>query len=564
MTLAVHRIDRQIDADERGWPIAKTPPTLKMWSTITHHQKGRWRMKKLVERFGSAVKGVLTGFDRIVFKGIIRPLTCEEGAMSFLRWRGVLNKDYRAWVQEQSQMLLDAAQCYAIEQCGRGIIPLDTWRHDKDALAKDRQRRAGIGSGLIGVWACQESGRSYKARFCAKTGHPQLRDYRPRCKHLYFYLDDAEYGFMNIRLQTWFPYHIQICMNGRQWLRRQLDTCGIEYGRIGNKFLHLADFAEAQRLLDTQLDSRWPKLLDGFLSFAFPTMGQTLGPHLSYYWTLWQSEWATDLVMDRPLRLSGTMEALLKHAWFTGTSTRVLRYMGRPIRRDGQPYGSCPNEVMSRVMAFHDGVRVRHWVDHNSVKVYNEQNVLRVETTMNNPYMFKVYRRAEGEASNATKKARPIRKGVADIPLRAQVSQEINNRYMDNLSTFSDSAKIRDLLKEPTRAKRRDGRRIRALEPTGKDRELLEAIAEPAFLLSGITNHELRKRLAKTAWGKGRTDKQLSARVSRHLRLLRDHGLIKKIPNRRRYQLTAKGQQLTTALGAILAASTQQLMDMAA
>ncbi len=93
------------------------------------------------------------------------------------------------------------------------------------------------------------------------------------------------------------------------------------------------------------------------------------------------------------------MEALLKHAWFTGTSSRVLRYMGRPIRRDGQPYGNCPNEVMSRVMAFHDGVRVRHWVDHNSVEVYNEQNVLRVETTMNNPYMFKVYRRAEGEAA---------------------------------------------------------------------------------------------------------------------------------------------------------------------
>jgi hypothetical protein len=67
-----------------------------------------------------------------------------------------------------------------------------------------------------------------------------------------------------------------------------------------------------------------------------------------------------------------------------------------------------------------DGPRVRHWVDHNSVKVYNEQNVLRIETTINMPDMFRVYRRAQGQPHTARKKLRPLRKGVADIPLRAQ------------------------------------------------------------------------------------------------------------------------------------------------
>ena len=75
---------------------------------------------------------------------------------------------------------------------------------------------------------------------------------------------------------------------------------------------------------------------------------------------------------------------------------------------------------MSRVLDFHDGLRVRHWVDHNSVKVYNEQNVLRIETTINMPAMFRVYRRAQGQLHTARKKLRPLRKGVADIPLRAQ------------------------------------------------------------------------------------------------------------------------------------------------
>ena len=106
--------------------------------------------------------------------------------------------------------------------------------------------------------------------------------------------------------------------------------------------------------------------------------------------------------------------------------------------------------------------------------------------------------------------------------------------------------------------------RVRALDISGKDCELLQAISDPAFTVSGITNAALRKKLCCTAWGAGRTDRQLSARVSRHLRLLRDHGLIRKMPNRHRYHLTDKGRQLTTALHAMLSASTEQLLDMAA
>ncbi len=93
---------------------------------------------------------------------------------------------------------------------------------------------------------------------------------------------------------------------------------------------------------------------------------------------------------------------------------------------------------------------------------------------------------------------------------------------------------------------------------------MLQAIGDSSFTVSGIANVGLRKILGDTSWGAGRTDKQLSARIGRHLRLLRDHGLIRKIPNRHRYHLTDKGRQLTTALNAMLSASTEQLLDMAA
>ena len=266
------------------------------------------------------------------------------------------------------------------------------------------------------------------------------------------------------------------------------------------------------------------------LPLAFPTMSQTLGPHLSYDWTLWQSEWATDL--ESSGQRSEVRNQLTSDLWPLTSGT--------------------------------DGLRVRHWVDHNSAKVYNEQNVLRIETTINMPDMFRAYRRAQGQPQTVRKKLRPLRKGVADIPLRAQLSQEVNNRLMGQLSSFNHKTPLIDLLTPHVRGRTKEGRRVRALDFSAKDRQLLQGISDADFTVCGISNAALRKKLASTPWGSGRTDKQLSARISRHLRLLRDHGIIRKVPNRHRYHLTDKGRQLTTALNAMLSASTEQLLDMAA
>jgi hypothetical protein len=499
-----------------------------------------------------------------VFKGAILPLSYVDGATTFCRRRGILNKDFKAWMTEQTAALCDAVQRGALRQTGQGITPLPSWRAEKEKLARERQRVAGVEEGLIGVWSCQESGASFRAHFCAASGFPQLRFDRPHCKHLYFYLDHPRLGFMNIRLQTWFPYPIQIAMNGREWLARSLDRAGIGFERSGNKFLELADYARAQTLLDRQLDAEWPALLGGLLPLAFPTLNQTLGPHFSYYWTLWQSEWATDLIFPRPCDAEAVMERLLRHAVITASSERVLRYLGHPLTASGQPHARFSGQVTTRTSQFHDGVRVRHWVEQNSVKAYNEHNVLRFEATLNNPAAFRVWRHRQGQSPTAAKTLRPLRKTVADTPLRAQVSQEINDRFMNQMATLSDDRPVGLLLAPVTRRRIRKGRALRALDLTGKDRELLQAIADPKFAVSGMTNAKLRQNLRDTAWAAHRTDRQLAARLTRHLRLLREHGLLRKTPHRRTYHLTDTGRTLTTALSAMLAASTEKLLEKAA
>lgn len=527
------------------------------------NRMGMRSMFDLIKRF-VGIQGCITGFDRIVFKGLIIPLMFAGGVMSFCYRNRILNKDYKSWMKEQTDSLVKVVDQYAKDNCGQGIVPIPSWRTRKEELAHDRQKIEKIKTGLIGVWSCVESCFSYRAYFSPDAGHPQLRPYNTRCKHLYVYLDHPEFGFMNIRLQTWFPYHIQICLNGREWLRRQLEFQGIDSLVKGNKFLYISDYEAAQQLLDSQLNVQWPNLLDGFLPIAFPTMEQTLGPDLSYYWTLWQSEWATDLVFDSPSNLNPIMNSILNHAIATGKTTRVLKYLDRPVTKMGNPDMRANDNVCTRIMGFNDGIRVRHWVDQNSVKVYNEQNVLRIEMTMNDPSKFRVHRHKQGQLTSEPKSRLPLRKGVADIPLRAKVSQEANDRFMKDLATLHDHTPVHQLIEDVTRSRNKCGRRIRALDLTGKDLELLQSISDPSFRIGGLTNKMLRHQLKGKQWAKGRTDKQLSARVSRHLALLRDHGIIRKIPKQHRYQLTEKGVKLMTALNSMLAASTEQLLKIAA
>jgi len=309
---------------------------------------------------------------------------------------------------------------------------------------------------------------------------------------------------MNIRLQTWFPYHIQIAMNGREWLRRSLEKIGTGHTVKGNKFTSMADCQTAQRILDEQRNSHRTEILSGFLPDVFPSMKSVVGEELSYYWTLWQSELATDMIFDSPRRIDPFIDTMLRYALMTGSFTNVMRHTDRPLTSKGVPRANCSDEYKGRGISFNDGLCLRFWLNGNSVKIYSEANVIRTETTTHNPSVFKAHRH------------------------------------------------------------KKDGRCVRALDLTGKDRALVQAISAPRFTTSGITNRALRETLEDEPWYAGKTEKQISSKVSRQLRMLRDHGLIKKMPRRNRCQLTPKGQQMTAVLNATLAASTQQLMKMAA
>ena len=157
-----------------------------------------------------------------------------------------------------------------------------------------------------------------------------------------------------------------------------------------------------------------------------------------------------------------------------------------------------------------------------------------------------------------------MRKGIADVAVRARISKERTNCFSDHMAPLTEKTPVGELLLPATSSFVKQGKKIRALDLLGKDREFLQAVSDLKFDVEAITNQALQQKLLSSPWAKGMTGKQLSARISRHLRLLRDHSLIRKLPNQRKYILTDKGQKLTTALNAALAASTQDLLKSAA
>jgi len=520
-------------------------------------------MDTLFHKFEDKIKGILEGFDRIVFKGTIKNICYPAGMQMFINGCGVFNKDYKEWLTNQSAVIVENAKEYAKHLTGTDIQYLSSSKTRKETLAHEQQEKLGIQEGLIGVWSCLEVCNTFKAVFDSQSGHPQIKSEKSRCLHLYFYYDHKDYGFMSIRLQTWAPYEIQIALNGREWLKRLLNKSNSNYVLKGNKFLDVEDYNLTQNLLNSQLDTRWIELLNGLTADAFPAMHTILGERMNYYWTLWQSEWAKDYIFCKPLELESLIDHLLRHAFITGTSERVLRYMGQPVRDDGQPKWNANPELITKMKLWHDGGRIRHWIDKNSLKLYNEQNVLRFEFTMNDPKKFKVHRTVTGDDSGV-KKYLPLRKGIADIAVRTKVCSSRIKNFTEQVATLEEDFTVGEILSKVSMPIKSNDKRYRALDVTGKDLELLREIADPKYNVDAITNKHLQAALKGKAWANELVGSKLSARISRQLRLLREHGLIKKLPKQHRYMLTDKGRLLTTSLNQFLGAKVSDLSKLTA
>ncbi len=222
------------------------------------------------------VIGTLSMFDRMIFKGYLTHLFPQGAFGRFLSVQSVLFKDFAQYVEQATHTLKEHAQRLA-QEADRPFIYLASATtkargQSKEDLARAIAARDGITEGLVCVFSVLEVGTTFAVRGNRETHKLEVVRRQRKCLHFYFYYLDAEFGLMHIRLQSWFPFDIQIYINGREWLARQLDRRDIPYERYDNKFLHIADLDTAQALCDKFVRRKWPRVLNAFARRVNPLL----------------------------------------------------------------------------------------------------------------------------------------------------------------------------------------------------------------------------------------------------------------------------------------------------
>jgi len=518
-----------------------------------------------LNKYSPLIQGTLCGLDRLRLRGTLRHLYQPTVMEAYLNACRVLIKDFGQFARRLTERLKDKAYALA-EQKQRPFQFLNSSQQSKEELARQIQRRDKIDQGLICVLSAVEPCMSYNVRGQRETQEIHMVLEPRKCTHFYYYYQHAIFGFMHVRVQSWFPFALNFCLNGREWLASQLDRAQIGYQKKDNCFTWIQDFARAQKLMNKQFETDWPLLLNGLLEEAHPLAAEICRPiGQEYYWSASDTEYATDIIFKDPAALQELYPGFVRHAISTFQSPDVMRFLGRSVPAiTGRVNGHFKGEVISDVKHRPEGIRVKHSVNKNSVKMYDKAGqVLRIETLVLNTLDFRVFRSPEGKPE-AKRRWLTLRRGLADMKRRAQVSEASNNRYLEALASSSGGTPVEQLTQKICKALRKNRRRYRALNPwSAQDAALLEAISRGEFTINGFRNRDIRSLLFPEPCSV-RLRKKRAGAVTRKFALLRAHGVIRKVAGTHRYVVTAKGRQMLTAVLAARQADVEQLTKMAA
>jgi len=510
-----------------------------------------------LQRHAESVTGILSGWDRLRFRGTLRVLASVSGLSRFLSCTGHLLKDFKDYARGLSQHVRGDSLAVA-EAAARPVEHLIGPSISKEDTARAIADRDGIAEGLIAVLTAVEPCWSFNIRSNRKKGLLELySDYR-KCQHAYHYQIHPIFGFMHVRVQTWMPFNVHVCLNGREWLARQMDVAGIKYKRQDNCFTWISDPPAAQELLDKQVTFNWAEELRKVAAAANPALPRIRqGCDIAYYWSLDESEFASDVMFASHGALDRLYPSLIRHGMEGLSSKDAMRFLGRNIPREiPKRFAGQAVSDIRQDPRFYEGVRIKHRVNRNSVKMYNKAaSVLRVETTINNVRDFRAPRIKDGKKVWMT-----MRKGVADLPRRAQVSQACNERYLEAMAAVDTPLplkKLTDKLSQRVTYNKQPVRGLNLLAPD--DALLLQTVGRGEFLLCGFRNRDLQRSLFKDCTDDPKEQRRRSGQITRKLRMLRAHGLIQKVPHTHRYQVSTKGRQIIAALNAARDADINKL-----
>jgi hypothetical protein len=489
-------------------------------------------MALLTERYAAQIAGVLSCYDRLIIMGTLPGVCYAEGMAAYLRAHDIPLFDYARFVEPLREEIRHNAERLAREHglAIEFIRSVHAFRKEDRIQALLAKR--GEQPGLVHIFAAMEPCTAFMPWHDKMSGRTTLRYKDGKCLHYYFYLIDPEFGLCYLRVPTWAPFRLQFYCNGHNWLTGQLRQAGIAVERLDNTFRFLGDYARAQALADAFPVARLHHTLDVLATRYCPALAHF---GVAYHWSLMQVEYATDLIFHRQDDLRPLYETLVRTAVHAVKPDHVATFLSRTLT--GHYRDELGNDFHTRV----EGTRLKHHMGPVALKLYDKQAlVLRIETTVNDVSFFQHHRTVEHRNGTTETKLAPMRKTIYSLAPLREVLAATNRRYLAFLSDLSDpSAGVRQVeqLAAPIR---QDDRSYRGFNLcSADDCALFVALARGEWHISGFRNSSLRRVLPHYS----------GPQLSRVLKRLHIHGLIKKVGHTYKYYLTHAGQQVVlTAL----------------
>lgn len=486
----------------------------------------------LLKRYNKQIGGVLSCFDRITITGTLPGVCYGFGMTTFIMSKGYRIFDYPRFAEPLRDELRANAERIAKEN----KLTIEFIRSANNFRKEERigtiLKERGDHPGLVHIFSAMETCGCFQPYYENQTNQAQLRYKEAKCLHYYFYFIDEEFGLCFLRVPTWAPFRLLFYCNGHNWLAGQLKNQGIGFTQLDNTFNQIEDWSKAQIIADSFPVQSLHRALDRFAKAYCP-----VSRHFSttYHWSLHQTEYSTDVVFKTQKDLAPLYESLSRTAVLAVKPEHIATFLGRKL--DGRFKGELGNQFQTRIQ----GTCIHHHMGPASIKLYDKFGlILRIETTVNDVTFFRNHRTVEHRDRTSESKVAPMRKNIYSLPPLRGILLAANHRYLDFLSDLADPTAGVRVIENLARPVKKNGRTYRGFNLfSPQDLNAITTLFRGEGMIRGITNSMIRRILSHMT----------APQVSRLLKRMHLHGLIKKVGKTYRYYLTKSGRKiLLTAL----------------
>jgi len=489
------------------------------------------------------------GIDRMYLNVYMSDLQREQGVVWFLRHHRGHPFASSALMDPISKAFVTGIETF-VKQNDIPLLSFVKGQRKDDLAAPYRAAFTGR-EGVLFVGRAQEKTSVFRTekRTNPTTGkkYPWIVRSTAMVNHYYFYCIDEDFGPFFLKFCSYFPYNAKLCVNGHEYVKRQLAKKGIAHEALDNGILSCADPKRLQRICDALSADKIDALLRKWLArLPHPFSAADRAAGYRYDISILQAEFSLTQVLDRPLTGRIFFEEVIRENLDIGRPDHVQLIFERRISK------RTPGRFRTRVLT--DGVTPSLHIDYKGCRIkqyHKEGRALRTETTIHNARDFGTH----------------VGKRLHNLPLLRQIGFQANRRLLDVQRISQDCAIGEEEFRRVTQPLEVQGQRASALRYADSCvLALFSALLVFRLLPRGFANHELRQHLAPLL-GKEPTE-LTQGRMTYQLRRLRLHGLIVRQPRSHRYEVTQRGFRIalffTRSYARLLRPGIAELLDPAA